>query len=1307
MPYFEFRSAGTLTDATPVVAGVNFLTLEQLSLIPNTSLILAQQQSEVVTRDLFSGIHCGLPVVGGGANRVLFEDASGNLATVAGFTFDGTTLVAPNFSGTVAGYQPLDGTLSALAAQNWVANAIPIGTGADTVGQTSFAASTFPARASSGNLVAKTITDFGLSLVDDADATTARTTLGVVIGTNVQAWDADLDAIAAISGTSGLLKKTAANTWSLDTSTYATQAYADALVVGLLDDRGNYNASGNVFPSSGGSGSAGAVLKGDLWTISVAGTLGGHAVTAGDVVRALVDSPGQTDGNWAIGENNFGYVALNQALADGKIYIGNGSGIGSAVTPSGDVTITNAGVTAIGASKVTNAMLAGSIVYGKLILTGAILNADLAGSIAASKLIGTDIATVGTVVTGTWHADVIGPQYGGTGLNAIAQGDMLFGSATNAISVLAKNTSATRYMSNTGTSNNPAWAQIDLSNGVTGDLPFANLTQIAALSVLGVTGASTADVAGIAGTANQALRVNSGGTALTFGSINLASSAAVTGVLPLANGGTNNASWTAGSIPYVSGSNSLTENNSNLFWDNGSFYLGLGTTSPARRLEISDSGSNFQLKIGKGGNNAYDIGRSDSDGLLYFYGKQTGFTGHVFTGIDGEWARLTSVGLTAINYVSTRKFLTNYPNLATALSSIGSSTQTELVVTSQYSETADRTIPANIQVTFEGAGSFTVASTKTLTILSLTPPPSCRVFFGAGNVVLGKNASPYIDIAWWAGIAGSGSDDNHAFDQATTSLTNNGGGVLQIGLGIWKVFNFSPPSGSIIRGAGMGIDGTHATVLILSDLSTAGAVVKINQSAFYGVVIENLTISASTSTTSSCLIAAGASSNTGTMLSCSDVTFHGTGTSAPAQVKVTVTSGSWELNAGIFHHCAWWVPTNSIAVGCDTDNTSLQITNSFIYMADGASGIKASHIGSLKIDSTTFNGGGNSAAATVSGAYRTYASSSLSGTTLTTDPGDTALTISENGCRVVIGAVDTYIARVTGAHTATLGASGTASGTATVYRPVPSTTRGKAAVWFTGSHGNIEINNCRDESLQYFLITDGGAGGQPYYPVKITNGSIQSFIQMNTDITLYLDANDLFSNVLQDASGVNSKIFATGNRINKGSLAPGNDPRGGSAWNLSIPQLWGYHDGVSMIQTEFSSVQPTSAWAGQLQFMRMPTTIVHGTEYAANPENTRPVFGIASASTSGNTKPGLRVGRWDIAADDFDFWFDQYRDGSDGYYAFNGNQTGFIAYKFNGAILPGSRADSDGDAANNSIYYSTTAAKLVFKDGSGVVHNLY
>ena len=54
------------------------------------------------------------------------------------------------------------------------------------------------------------------------------------------------------------------------------------------------------------------------------------------------------------------------------------------------------------------------------------------------------------------------------------QGDLIFATGANAPSRLAKDSGSTRYLSNTGTNNNPAWAQVALTTGVSGILPVAN-----------------------------------------------------------------------------------------------------------------------------------------------------------------------------------------------------------------------------------------------------------------------------------------------------------------------------------------------------------------------------------------------------------------------------------------------------------------------------------------------------------------------------------------------------------------------------------------------------------------------------------------------------------------------------------------------------------------------------------------------------------------------------------------------------------------------------------------------------------------
>jgi len=78
-------------------------------------------------------------------------------------------------------------------------------------------------------------------------------------------------------------------------------------------------------------------------------------------------------------------------LPDGQIWIGGVSNMAVPQTLTGDVTVTDAGVTSIGALKITNAQISASagIVYSKLNLTGSIVNNDInaAANILYSKLV--------------------------------------------------------------------------------------------------------------------------------------------------------------------------------------------------------------------------------------------------------------------------------------------------------------------------------------------------------------------------------------------------------------------------------------------------------------------------------------------------------------------------------------------------------------------------------------------------------------------------------------------------------------------------------------------------------------------------------------------------------------------------------------------------------------------------------------------------------------------------------------------------------------------------------------------------------
>jgi len=174
------------------------------------------------------------------------------------------------------------------------------------------------------------------------------------------------------------------------------------------------------------------------------------------------------------------FVGRTLTGTSNEITITNGNGISANPTISIPTAVTFTGKTITGGTFVGTTLTAPTIATitntGTLTLptsTDTLVGRATTDTLTNKTL--TSPAINNATFTGTWNGTTIAVTAGGTGLTSVTQGDILYANGSNTITTLAKNTSSTRYLSNTGTTNNPAWAQIDLSNGVTGNLPVTNL----------------------------------------------------------------------------------------------------------------------------------------------------------------------------------------------------------------------------------------------------------------------------------------------------------------------------------------------------------------------------------------------------------------------------------------------------------------------------------------------------------------------------------------------------------------------------------------------------------------------------------------------------------------------------------------------------------------------------------------------------------------------------------------------------------------------------------------------------------------
>lgn len=452
-------------------------------------------------------------------------------------------------------------------------------------------------------------------------ASAARTALGLEIGSDVQAQDSELTAIAGlVSAANQLPYFTGSGTATLTTLTTAGRALIDDAdnsaqrsTLGLgslatLSNINNANWSGtDLSVANGGTGvstliSGGVLLGSGTGGITAMGVLANGAMIVGDGAGDPVAESGATlrssigvdvagtDNSidvTLIGTPNYitiaGQVITRNAVVlttdvSGTLPVVNG-GTGRSTLTDGGVLLGNgaSGIVAMGVLA-DGAMIVGDGTLDPVAESGATLRTSIGlGS----------LATLSNINNGNWSGTDLSVINGGTGVSTLTSGGVLLGSGTGGITAMAVLADGAMIVGD-GTNDPVAESGVTLRNSI----GLGSLATLSNINNGNWSGTDLAVVNGGTGSSNaadarSALGLGSLATLSTISNSNWSGTD-----LSVANGGTGVSSLTDGGVLLGSGTAGISTTG---VLANGVMIVGDGTGDPAL-----ESGATLRSSIGLG-----------------------------------------------------------------------------------------------------------------------------------------------------------------------------------------------------------------------------------------------------------------------------------------------------------------------------------------------------------------------------------------------------------------------------------------------------------------------------------------------------------------------------------------------------------------------------------------------------------------------------------------------------------------------------------------------------------------------------------